>query len=76
MRCIGNVLIKTAVGYILKTEQPISYIRHDHLPLIVYNFPLCVRTISEKTHYVFVLGLHQALNLFVEFLLLHIKCRG
>ena len=41
-----NILIKTAVGYILKTEQPISYICHDHLPLIDHNFPLRVRTIS------------------------------
>jgi hypothetical protein len=69
----SNVLIEIPIGYILETEQPVPLICHDKHPLVVFHFSLRVSTISQKTYNIFVLGLYQTFNLFMEFILVNIK---
>jgi hypothetical protein len=75
-RPTGNVLIETPVAYILKTEQPVPLICHNKLPLKLLHYTLSLSTIAQKPHNILVLGIYQAFDLFMKFVLVKTKCVG
>ena len=70
------MLIKTPLWQKFKAMKPLPFIRHDVLTLVLPHFPLCIKTIAQKSYYVFVLHLYETANLMVEVLLVHIKFWG
>jgi len=57
------MLVKAAISYVFKTEQPFSYIGHYNCSAQWYRMFFCKRTVTKKSYYIWVLNRDQAYNL-------------
>ena len=57
------MLVKAAISYVFKTEQPFSYIGHYSCSFQWYRKFFCKRTVTKKSYYIWVLNRDQAYNL-------------
>jgi hypothetical protein len=69
----SDILIKSSVRHILRTEQPFFFLCENSLPLVLEGNHLRVTTVAYESHCVFVSSLHCDVDFIMKYTLVLIK---